>query len=139
MVHVVPLLTNGQYPLLDAFWTMMLLFLWILWIFLLLRILGDVFRSRDLGGWGKAIWTIVLILLPYLGVLVYLIVRGGSMHEREARRAEEADEMMRDYVRSAAGTSASPADELAKLADLHARGALTDDEFQAQKSKILHA
>ncbi|WGL52383.1 SHOCT domain-containing protein [Nocardioides sp. BP30] len=139
MAPVTPLLTNGQYPLLDVFWTMMWLFLWILWIFLLVRILSDVFRSNDLGGWGKALWTIFLIVLPYLGVLVYLIARGGSMHRREAQRAEDADELMRAYVRSAAGTSASTADELSKLADLRERGVLTDAEYDAQKTKLLRA
>jgi hypothetical protein len=137
MAGLAPLVTNGEYPLLDVFWTMMWLFLWILWIFLLVRILGDVFRSKDLGGGAKAGWTIFIIVLPLLGVLVYLIARGGSMHEREMRRAQEADEVVRAYVRSAAGTSASTADELAKLADLKDRGVLTEEEYLGQKAKLL--
>lgn len=134
---VQPLLTNGQYPLLDVFWTMMWFFLWILWIFLLVRILTDVFRADDLSGWGKALWTIFLIILPYLGALIYLIARGGSMHRRDVQQAEDADQRMRAYVRSAAGTSASSADELAKLADLRERGVLTDAEYEAQKARVL--
>jgi hypothetical protein len=139
MAPVTPLLTNGEYPLLDVFWTTMWFFLWILWIFLLVRILSDVFRSHDLGGWGKAGWTIFIIILPFLGVLVYLIARGGAMHERDARQAQQNDEAMRAYVRDAAGTSASTADELTKLAGLKERGVLTEAEYEAQKAKLLRA
>lgn len=132
------LLADGtNYPLLDVFWTMLWLFLWILWIFLLVRILTDVFRSSDLSGWGKAGWTIFLIVLPLLGALAYLIVRGGSMHEREVRQASDAEQAVRSYVQTLAGTSASTAEELAKLAELRDRGVLTDDEFVAQKAKLL--
>ncbi len=124
-----------QYPLLDAFLTMLWFFIWILWIFLVIRIIFDVFRSRDLSGLAKALWLIFIIVLPFLGVLIYLIARGSNMHERDAREAQAADEQFKDYVRDAAGTS--QADELAKLADLKDRGVITDAEFEQGKAKIL--
>jgi type VI protein secretion system component VasK len=126
-----------HYPLLNLFWTMLWLFLWIMWIFLLFRIIADVFRSDDLGGWGKAGWTIALILVPFLTALIYLIVRGGSMHRRDAKAAQQADAAARQYIQSAAGTRTSSAEELHKLADLRDRGVLTPQEFEAQKAKIL--
>jgi ABC-type multidrug transport system fused ATPase/permease subunit len=125
-----------QYPLLDAFLTMLWFFLWVLWIFLLFWIIFDVFRSKDLSGWAKALWLIFIIILPFLGVLVYVIARGGSMHERSVREEQTEEKQFRAYVRDAAGTSSS-ADELAKLADLKDRGIITEAEFQQGKAKIL--
>ena len=84
-------LASQDYPLLNLFWTMLELFLWVLWFFLLFRIIIDIFRSHDLGGWGKALWLIFVIVLPFLGVFVYLIARGSSMGERDARQAQEVD------------------------------------------------
>ena len=126
----------NSYPLANAFWTMLWFFLWILWFFLLFRIILDIFRSKDLGGWGKAGWLIFVIILPFLGVFIYLIARGGKMTQRDAEDAQAADQAMRAYVRDAAG-SGGPADELAKLADLRERGVITDAEFQQSKAKIL--
>jgi type VI protein secretion system component VasK len=131
------LASDWHYPLLNLFWTMLWLFLWIMWIFLLVRIITDVFRSQDMGGWAKAGWTILLILLPFLGVLLYLIVRGGDMHKRDQQQAQAADQAMRSYIKSASGTSASAAEELQKLASLRDSGVLTADEFEAQKAKLL--
>jgi hypothetical protein len=128
-------LASWNFPLLNVFWTMLYFFLWIVWIFLLIRIIGDIFRSRDLGGWGKAGWTLFIIILPFLGALMYLIFRGGSMHTREVQRAEVADEAMRGYIKSAA--AGGPADELSKLAALRDQGILTPEEFAAQKAKLL--
>jgi hypothetical protein len=128
---------DSSYPLLNVFWTMLWFFLWILWIFLLVRIIFDVFRSDDLGGWGKAGWTIFIIILPFLGVFVYLIARGKDMYKRDARDAKASDQAMRSYIRSAAGSSSSTADELSKLSQLHDSGVLTDEEFNAQKAKLL--
>ncbi len=128
-----------QYPLLSAFLTMMWFFLWILWLFLLFWIILDVFRSRDLNGWVKALWLIFIIVLPFLGVLVYLIARGGKMHERQIREAQAQDEAFRTYVKDAAAGGGSSADELAKLADLRDRGVITEAEFQSGKAKILAA
>ena len=127
-----------NYPLLDAFWTMLWFFLWILWFFLLFRIILDIFRSKDLGGWGKAGWLIFVCILPFLGVFVYLIARGSKMTQRDAEDAQAADQAMRAYVRDAAG-SGGPADELAKLADLRDRGVISDAEFQQSKAKVLQS
>jgi len=124
------------YPLLNAFWTMLWFFLWILWFFLLFRVILDIFRSKDLGGWGKAGWLIFVIILPFLGVFIYLIARGRSMNERDVQDAQARDQAMRTYVREAA-TEGSPADELAKLADLRERGVISDAEFQQSKAKVL--
>jgi hypothetical protein len=126
-----------QYPLLDIFLTMFWLFIWILWIFLLIRILMDIFRSDDLGGWGKAAWIIFIILVPFIGVLVYVIARGHSMQKRDIQSAQAADQAMRTYVQSAAGTSSSTAEEITKLAELRDRGVLSPQEFEAQKAKLL--
>ena len=132
-----PLASSG-YPLLDAFWTMFIFFLWILWFFLLFWIIFDIFRSDDLGGWGKAGWLIFVIILPFLGVFVYAIARGKEMSEHQLRAAQRQDKAMRQYIRETAATSGgSSADELAKLAQLHDQGALTDQEFAAQKAKLL--
>lgn len=134
----------SNYPLLDLFWTMLELFLWILWFFLLFKILGDIFRSHDLSGWGKAGWIVLVIILPFLGVLLYVIFRGRSMGERDLERAQQADAAFKQYVREAAGPDtagggAGPThvDELARLADLKSSGALSDAEFQKAKDKLL--
>ncbi len=128
-----------NYPLLDIFLSMMWFFLWTMWIFLVVWILMDVFRSDDMSGWAKAGWTIFIIFLPLLGVLVYLIARGHSMRDRQIREAEAADAKFRSRVQEAAGSGTSPAAELSKLSELHDRGVLTDAEFEQQKNKILTA
>jgi type VI protein secretion system component VasK len=132
-----PLASGYNYPLLDAFWTIIEIFLWILWFWILIWIMVDLFRSRDLSGWAKALWFLFIIFIPLIGVLVYLIVRGGSMHERAAQQAQQQDQQFRAYVQDAAGTQSSTADQLAKLADLRDRGVITSAEFEAQKAKIL--
>ena len=127
-----------NYPLLDVFLSVLYFFLWFLWLVLLFWIIWDIFRSRDLSGWAKAGWLIFVILLPLVGVLVYLIARGGSMHERQVRDAQAQDEQFRAYVRDAAGTDAqSQSDELAKLANLRQRGVINDQEFEQAKAKVL--
>lgn len=127
-----------NYPLLNLFLTMLYFFLFIAWIWLLIVVLGDIFRSADMGGWAKAIWCIFIIVIPWLGVLVYLIARGGSMHERNRKDAEQAEAAFRQYVQQAAGTpGTSTADQLAKLAELKQSGVLTDAEFAAEKAKLL--
>src|SRR5690348_1156188 len=105
------MVASMNYPLLDAFVTMLWFFLWVLWIFLLFWIIFDLFRSRDLSGWAKALWLIFIIVLPFLGVLVYVIARGSSMHERQARDAQAQEQEFRAYVRDAT-SSTSSADEL---------------------------
>jgi putative oligomerization/nucleic acid binding protein/phospholipase D-like protein len=125
-----------SYPLLNIFWTMFEFFLWIVWIWIFVMVIFDIFRSRDLSGWGKALWVLFVAIIPVIGVLVYLIVRGGSMHERAQRQAVQQDEAFRSYVQDAAA-STSPADQLAKLADLRSQGVITEDEFAREKAKIL--
>ena len=132
------MLLATSYPILNIFWTMLEFFLFFLWIWLLIIIFGDIFRSHDMGGFAKALWVLFVIILPFLGVLVYLIARGGSMHERAEKQAQAQQKAFDDYVKQAAGSSGgTSADELAKLADLKAKGVLTDAEFEAQKAKIL--
>jgi ABC-type multidrug transport system fused ATPase/permease subunit len=127
-----------NYPLLDIFWTMLEVFLFVIWIWILIVVFGDIFRSRDLGGGAKALWVILVVILPYIGVLIYLIARGGKMHERAEAQAQEAQSAFDAYVKQAAGTSgSSTADELSKLADLKAKGVITDAEFEAEKAKVL--
>jgi hypothetical protein len=126
------------YPLLSIFWTMLEFFVFFLWIYLLIVIFSDIFRSHDMGGLAKAIWVLFVIVFPFLGVLIYLIARGGSMHERAAKQAELAQKQFQEYVKATAGGSGgSSADELAKLAGLKDKGLLTDAEFEAQKAKLL--
>jgi hypothetical protein len=132
-----PLAASSSYPVLDVFWTMFEIFAFVIWFWLLFMVLMDVFRSSDLSGWGKAGWTIFVLLLPLIGILIYLIVRGRSMHERAARQAAQQEQALRSYVQEAAGSSASSADQLAKLADLRQRGVITTDEFEQEKSKVL--
>jgi hypothetical protein len=125
-----------DYPLLGAFWTVFVLFLWIMWFFLLFRIISDVFRSDDLSGWGKAGWLIFVLLLPFLGVFIYVIARGHSMTSRDVAQMQASEQAFQSYVRETAGAS-GPADQLAKLADLKDRGVITEAEFVQQKAKIL--
>jgi uncharacterized membrane protein YcjF (UPF0283 family) len=128
----------SSYPILDAFLTMLYFFLFIIWIWLLIMVFMDVFRSHDMGGVAKALWVIFIIILPFLGVFVYLIARGGKMHERAAEQAAQQQKAFDQYVKQAAGTTgADTATQLSKLADLKSQGVLTDAEFEAQKAKIL--
>ncbi|MFI6599486.1 SHOCT domain-containing protein [Nonomuraea sp. NPDC050536] len=131
----------SDYPLLNVFWTTFVFFLWILWFFLLFRIITDIFRSDDMNGWAKAAWIVFVIILPFLGVLVYVIARGKSMTQRDVERSRQSEAAFRAYVRDAAQTETSgpsgPADQLAQLATLHAQGVLNDEEFQRAKDKLL--
>src|SRR6516165_5939411 len=110
-------LASSSYPLLNVFWTIFIVFLWVIWIWILIMVFIDIFRSRDLGGGAKALWFLFVLFIPLIGVLVYLIARGGSMHERAVRQAQQQDQEFRAYVQDAAGTQ-TPADQLGKLADL---------------------
>ena len=126
----------------QVFWTMLWFFLFFIWIWLLIIVFSDIFRSHDLSGWAKALWIIFIIILPYLGVLVYLIARGHKMAEHAQEAAAAQDAAARQYIQSAVaqggGTGGtSSADELAKLADLKAKGVISDAEFESAKAKIL--
>jgi ABC-type multidrug transport system fused ATPase/permease subunit len=127
----------SSYPVLDAFLTMLYFFLFIIWIWLLIMVFVDIFRSHDIGGWAKALWVIFVIILPFLGVFIYLVARGGKMHERAAQEAAQQQAAFDDYVRQTAGTGDDTASQLQKLADLKSQGVITDAEFDAQKSKLL--
>src|SRR5271169_3665019 len=109
-----------SYPILDAFWWMLMFFLFIVWIFILFQVIIDIFRSHDMHGGAKALWLIFIIVLPFLGVLVYLIARGHKMQEHQVQAAQQQKSDFDAYVKQAAGTG-STADELAKLADLKAK------------------
>jgi len=131
-----PLASGYNYPLLDFFWTIFEIFLWVIWIWILIWIFIDIFRSHDLSGWAKALWFLFVLFIPLIGVLVYLIVRGGSMHDRAVQQAQRQDQEARAYIRDAAGTQSS-ADQLTKLAGLRDQGVITADEFEREKAKIL--
>jgi hypothetical protein len=123
-------------PLFDLFWAMLWFFLFIIWIWLLITVFVDIFRS-DISGWGRAGWTFFVIILPFLGVFVYLIANGDKMRERSAAKAAESQAAQNEYVRSVADSGTSTADQLATLSNLHDSGKLTDEEFAAQKAKLL--
>ena len=121
----------------QVFLSMLWFFLFFIWIWLLISVFGDIFRSHDMGGGAKAIWVIFVIFMPYLGVFVYLIARGHKMSEHAMQAAQAQDTAFRQYVQQAAGTSGSAADELARLADLKAKGVIDDAEFQSLKAKVV--
>jgi Short C-terminal domain/Phospholipase_D-nuclease N-terminal len=130
--------SSSSYPLLNIFWTMFEFFLWVIWIWILIWVFIDIFRSPDLSGWAKALWFVFVLFIPLIGVLVYLIARGDSMHERAAQQAQRQDEEARAYIQQAAASSpATTADQLAKLADLRDRGVISAEEFEREKAKVL--
>ncbi|MBV9383198.1 MAG: SHOCT domain-containing protein [Streptosporangiaceae bacterium] len=128
--------SSYNYPILDAFWTILMIFLWVLWFWVLITVFIDLFRSRDLSGGAKALWFVFILILPLIGVLVYLIARGGKMHEHAEREAQLQDQQLRRYAQETAGPQGS-ADQLAKLADLRDRGVITAEEFDREKAKVL--
>ncbi len=133
-----PLASSYSYPLLGAFWTILEIFLWVIWIWILIYVFIDIFRSHDLSGWAKALWFLFVLFIPLIGVLVYLIARGDKMHERAVRQAQQQDQAARRYIQQAAGAP-NTADQLAQLADLRDRGVITADEFEREKAKLLAA
>jgi hypothetical protein len=128
--------SSYSYPLLAVFWTILELFLWAIWIWILIWIFIDIFRSHDLSGWAKALWCLFVLFIPLIGVLAYLMARGDKMHEHAVRQARRQDVEFRAYVREAAGPQ-SPADQLAKLAGLRDHGVITAAEFEHEKAKVL--
>jgi len=131
------LLASGySYPLLGVFWTVIEIFLWVIWFWILITVFIDIFRSHDLNGWGKALWFLFVLFIPLIGVLVYLIARGGKMHERAVQQAQQQEQQFRSYVQETA-SSGNTADQLAKLADLRDRGVITPEEFEREKAKVL--
>jgi len=131
------LLAESTYPILSVFWWMLMFFLFVIWIWLLITVFIDIFRS-PISGWAKAAWTIFIIFLPLLGVLVYLIAEGGKMQERSNQQAAAAQTAQNDYIRSVADSGGdNVADQLKTLSDLHDAGKLTDDEYASEKAKLL--
>ncbi|CAM5524974.1 membrane protein [Streptomyces avidinii] len=127
-----------DYPLLNLFWTMLWLFLWVMWFFLLFKVITDIFRDHELHGWGKTGWLILVLLLPYIGVFVYLVVRGRGMGKRDLKQAQDNEKAFQSYVQKAAGgPHHSPAEELAKLSSLKEKGDITAEEFDKAKAKLL--
>ena len=131
-------LVATSYPLFDAFLTMLWFMGFVLWIWLVIAVFTDIFRSHDMSGWGKAAWIFAAFLLPLVGVLAYLIVRGGKMRTHAMEDMQEQEKMTRQYIKTVAGETGT-ADELAKLAGLHDQGVLSDEEFEAQKARLLSA
>jgi len=129
-----------DYPLLSAFWTMMVFFLWIMWFVLLFRVVVDIFRDDDLSGWAKAGWLVFCVVLPFLGVFVYVVARGKNMGRREITQAQEQQKAFDSYIRETAKGADRPTssvDELARLSEIRARGDITDEEFDKAKQLVL--
>jgi membrane protein implicated in regulation of membrane protease activity len=133
-----PLASSYSYPLLGVFWTIIEIFLWVMWFWVLIYVFVDIFRSRDLSGVAKALWFLLVLFIPLIGVLIYLIARGDKMHLHAQQEAQAQNDAFRSYVQEAAGTG-NTADQLTKLADLRERGVITPEEFEQQKAKILAA
>lgn len=127
-----------DYPLMNLFLTMLWFFLWMAWLILVFRTIADIFRSRDIGGWAKTGWLLCVLVLPFIGVFVYLIVRGRTMGERDMRQLEARDAAFRSHAREASGESTNGgAGRLVQLAELRRSGDLTDQEFQQAKAMYL--
>jgi hypothetical protein len=120
----------------QVLWSMVWFFLFFIWIWLLVAVFADIFRSRDLSGWGKAAWSILVIVLPYLGVFAYLIARGNKMSEHAMDESRAREEMFRGYVQDVVATTPTDVDQLAKLASLRAEGVIDDSEFERMKAKV---
>ncbi|MET9907732.1 PLD nuclease N-terminal domain-containing protein [Streptomyces sp. NPDC006476] len=128
-----------DYPLLSVFWSMLWFFLWIMWFVLLFRVVVDIFRDHEMSGWGKAGWLVFVIVLPFLGVFVYVIARGKNMGHREIAQARAQQEAFDSYVRETArsGGGSSRVDDLAKLSEMRSRGDITDDDYRRAKELVL--
>ena len=121
----------------EVLWSLVWFTLFFIWIWLLIMVFSDIFRSRDLSGWAKALWTIFVVILPYIGILVYFIARGHKMSEHAIEHAQRADAASRAYIQSVAGSTNSPSEVLARIADLKARGVIDDAEFQRMKAQVI--
>ena len=127
----------ADYPFLDVFWTMLVFFVWVAWFILLFRVIGDIFRRHDIGGGSKVLWLIFVIVLPFLGVFIYLIANNEGMTQRDVQRAEAQQQQMDDYIRSTATSGGGAAAEIDKAKQLLDSGAITQAEFDAIKAKAL--
>lgn len=122
---------------LNIIWSIFVIFLLVAWIWVIIGVISDVFRSSDLSGLAKGLWVLFIIVIPWLGVLAYLIIRGKGMQDRSAQAFVDAQDAQRAYIQNIAGSPTSTADELAKLAELKEKGVISDTEFEAQKTKLL--
>ncbi len=129
------MLVAADYPFLDILWTMIIFFSWVIWIWIVITVLTDVFRRHDIGGWSKALWTVFVIVLPFLGVLIYLIAQHDGMRERSEKQAQKQQAAMDQYVKETAGSGS--ATEIAKAKELLDSGAITQAEFDSIKAKAL--
>ncbi len=120
----------------EVFWSFLWFFLFFIFIMLIFQIFGDIIRSDDLSGWGKALWSLFIIFLPFLGIFVYVIARGSKMHERQIKAMQKHEQATQQYIRDTAGAS-DPATQLAQLAELHTAGKLDDAEYAAAKTKVI--
>ena len=126
----------ATFTVLQVFWSMLWFFLFFMWIMLVFRVFGDIFRDQETGGVAKVLWIVFIIVLPFLGVFVYLISRGDRMAAREVAAIQAQDQAARQYIKEAAGGT-STADELARLAELKNQGVITDAEFATMKAKLI--
>jgi hypothetical protein len=131
------LIAENNYPLLEVIWTIIVFFAWVIWIWTVIAVLGDVFRRHDISGWGKAGWTFLIILIPFLGVLIYLISQGQHMAERNAEQMKVAQTQYAQHIREVAGGSGGAAGEIANAKALLDSGAITQAEFDQIKEKAL--
>jgi hypothetical protein len=130
------MLIAADYPFLNILWSMIIFFAWVAWLFILIRVIADIFRRHDTSGWGKAAWLVFVIVLPFLGVFIYLIANGDEMGQRDVQQARAAQADMDDYVKSVAG-SGGPAAEIDKAKQLLDSGAINQAEFDAIKAKAI--
>jgi Short C-terminal domain/Phospholipase_D-nuclease N-terminal len=128
------MLIAADYPFMDVFWSILIFFCWVIWFWIVITVFADLFRRHDIGGWGKAAWIVFVIVLPFLGVLIYLIVQHDGMRDRSVRQAQDQKQAFDEYVRDAAGGSAA---EISKAKELLDAGAITQEEFEALKRKAL--
>ncbi|TVT40956.1 hypothetical protein FNH05_23130 [Amycolatopsis rhizosphaerae] len=129
--------TGSQYPFLELVWTMLVFFGWVIWFWLLIMVFRDLFRRHDISGWGKAGWTLLVLVLPFLGVLIYLIAQGRQMGERNIKEARSAQAQFDEYVRSVSKSGERPTEQIAHAKQLLDSGAITNEEYEALKRKVL--
>jgi general stress protein CsbA len=127
----------ADYPFMDVLWTMIIFFAWVAWIWMLIVIFTDVFRRRDIGGWAKAAWIVFMIVLPFIGVLAYLIAEHDGMAQRQAEAQQQVQQQTDEYIRGVAGSDGGAADQIAKGKELLDSGAITQAEFDSLKARAL--
>ncbi|MGW5721633.1 SHOCT domain-containing protein [Amycolatopsis sp. NPDC003865] len=130
-------LASAEYPFLDLMWTMLVFFCWVAWFWLLFVVLGDLFRRDDVSGWAKAGWTVLVIVLPFLGILLYLMTQGRHLNARRVARERDAQRRFEDYVRTVSASDSSGAAQIAEAKRLLDQGVIDDEEYHALKRRAL--